>query len=69
MNVTKQGWRIRGEGLILADQLTLYQPWGANYTHHITTPPPQIFRPSPIPAKDYSTTVLVLYDLTMYVRI
>ena len=34
---------------ILADHLTLSQPWGADYAHHYS--PPQIFRPSAIPAK------------------
>ena len=32
---------------VLADQLTLYQPGGADYAHHITTDwHPRIFRPS-----------------------
>ena len=31
---------------ILADQLTLSLPGGADYSHHIIACPPQIFRPS-----------------------
>jgi hypothetical protein len=38
----------------LADQLTLFQPGGADYAHHIITGPlpPQIFSPSGIPVID-----------------
>ena len=32
--------------ITLADQLTLHQPVGADYAHHITTRPPRIFRTS-----------------------
>ena len=43
---------------ILADQLTLFQPGGADYAHHITTRPPTpwFFRPSYSPAQGYYRT-------------
>ena len=38
----------------LADQLTLSQPWGADYAYQIILPPPRIFRPSYGPVVDYT---------------
>ena len=62
---TQQGCRCRGrvQGTpqILTDQLTLSQPWGADYAHHITTCPPDFqtfLRPcSPIMARGNERTI------------
>ena len=40
----EQGGRTPSQ--ILADQLTLFQPWGADYAHHITASPPGFQNPA-----------------------
>ena len=59
MSCIQQGCRQRGAwGLqppqFLTDQLTLSQPGGADYAHHSTTSPPQIFRPCDRPGSSGS---------------
>ena len=44
---------------ILADQLTLFQPEGADYASHSTTCPPWIFRPSAGSAESMNKNLLI----------
>ena len=39
-------WVPGGRGQILTDWVIVSQPWGTDYAHHTTLPPPPIIRPS-----------------------
>ena len=64
-----QGCRQGGLGGLqppqfLTDQLTLSQPGGADYAHHSTTSPPQIFRPCDGP--ELSIIIILNFIMSLF---